>query len=411
MLRVHRAEWVLPIGVPPIRNGWVAVDEGRILSAGGPGNPPPLHSTALSWEPDAGSRTLEAILPGLVNAHTHLELSYLHGRIAPARRFGDWVRGIMAARQQYPDPCDPTIVGAARAAIDAARATGTALFGDVSNTLATVPLLQAAGVPSQVFFELLGFDEPDPAGRVEAARQRADAAAGGCVRVSLAPHAPYSVSAALFRTIRADLDAHPGTVTSVHLGETSEEVEFLRCGTGDIRRVLEELGRWPSAWQPPGVGPVEYLTGLGVLDARMLVVHGVQLRAEDAARLRALPATVVSCPRSNAYVGAGSPPLAMLYELGVTVAFGTDSLASTYDLNVFEELREARRIAPQVSASRLLESATLAGARALGFGDRFGSIEAGKDAALIAVRIPKDVTDVEEYLVSGGVSPGQVRWL
>jgi len=155
---------------------------------------------------------------------------------------------------------------------------------------------------------------------------------------------------------------------------------------------------------------VGYLSDLGFLDRSALVVHGVQFNGGDLSRLAALGATVASCPRSNVYVGVGSPPLEAFYAMDVNVAFGTDSLASVADLNLFAELREARRIAPRVNARRLLESATLIGARALGFGDDFGSIETGKRAALIAVRIPASVDDVEEYLVSG-IEPAAVAWL
>jgi cytosine/adenosine deaminase-related metal-dependent hydrolase len=136
----------------------------------------------------------------------------------------------------------------------------------------------------------------------------------------------------------------------------------------------------------------------------------VQCTADDIARVRGLGATVVSCPRSNAYVGAGIPPLAAFYDAGVPVAFGTDSLASVDDLNLFSELALARRIAPAVPARRLIESATAVGARALGFGDEYGTIEPGKRAALISVRLPGDVRDVEEYLVSG-ITAADVAWV
>jgi cytosine/adenosine deaminase-related metal-dependent hydrolase len=285
------------------------------------------------------------------------------------------------------------------------------VFGDISNTLVTVPLIQEAGVTAWVFHELTGFTEQDPQARVRDARARIDGVhADGNVRLSVAPHAPYSVSPGLFQAIAADLDDHPGAVSSVHLGEPAEEIELLRHGTGAIRAVLEELGRWPADWRPPGVSPVRYLADLGVLDRRMLVVHGVQFDGDDLRQLRTLGVTIVSCPRSNVYVGAGSPPLEAFYAMDVEVAFGTDSLASADDLNVFAELREARRIAPRVSARRLLESATLTGARALGFDGRFGSIERGKSSAVIAVSLPDDLSDVEEYLV-GGIEPGQLRWL
>lgn len=391
---IHRARWVLPISQPPIENGWVEVEDGRVVRCGRSGGadaPPPSI----------------AILPGLVNAHTHLELSYLHGRIPPAPGFGQWVRAVMEMRRRYPDPADPAIIEPARESIADAVAAGTVLFGDISNTLVTVPLLREYRVAAQVFHELTGFTEQDPEARVREARARANTCAQGDVRVSVAPHAPYSVSAALFKAIRADLDAHPDAVSSVHLGETPEELTLLQSGGGEIRKVLEGLGRWPADWRPPGVGPVRYLADLGILDARMLAVHGVQFGDHDVRLLKTLGVTIVSCPRSNIYVGVGSPPLASFYAAGLDVAFGTDSLASVGDLNLFAELAEARRIAPSVPARRLLESATFIGARALGFGDEFGTIEPGKRADLIAVSIPANVRDVEEYLL-GGIDIRQV---
>ena len=126
--------------------------------------------------------------------------------------------------------------------------------------------------------------------------------------------------------------------------------------------------------------------------------------------MKSAGAYLVSCPRSNRYVGVGPPPLESFYAAGIPVAFGTDSLASVADLNMFAELAEARRIAPRVPARELLRSATLVGARALRFDEEYGSIEVGKRDALIAVRVPPDVVDVEEYLV-GGIEPHAMTWL
>ena len=353
-----------------------------------------------------------AILPALVNAHTHLELSYLRDVVPPSTRFTNWIRVLMAARRQYSDASDPRILSAAQAGIDEVRATGTGLVGDISNTLVTVPLLREAGLAAHVFYELLGFNTPDPQKRVEDARAQARAALrpDDSLRVSLAPHAPYSVSPALFSAIRTDLENQTAGLSTVHLGESSEELEFLKYGEGAWRTLLEELGVWTDEWTPPGGSPVEYLADLGFLDSRVIVVHGVQFSGDDLATLRSLGVTVVSCPRSNRYVGVGDPPLESFYAMGVTVAFGTDSLASVQDLNMFAELAHARRLAPRVSARTLLESATLCGASALGFEHDFGTIEAGKRASLIAVQVPGGVTDVEEYLLSG-IEPGAIRWL
>ena len=398
-MTVYTAEWVLPMTGEPIHRGSISITGGRIAG--------------VDYRVPADAIDLGgvAIMPALVNAHTHLELSYLRGLVPPTETFLDWIRTIMATRRQYPDGDDPRILDAARTAIADARASGTGLVGDISNTLVTARLLHEASMPAQIFYELLRFNASDAEPMTREARAKADAAShDGSVRVSLAPHAPYSVSPGLFGAIRADLDAHPGQVTSVHLGESPEEIEFIRRGTGPWRVLLEELGVWSESWQAPGTSPVEYLEQLGFLDRRVLAVHGVQFDGDDLDRLRSRDITIVSCPRSNQHVGVGAPPLEAFYALNVNVAFGTDSLASTPDVNLFAELAEARRLAPRVRARALLESATRQGAAALGFAGDFGTIEAGKRAQLIAVTVPADVDDVEEYLV-GGIEPSAIRWL
>jgi cytosine/adenosine deaminase-related metal-dependent hydrolase len=397
---IFRAAWLLPIVEDPIRDAWVAVEKGRIVSSGTESVPAVL---------DLGN---VVVLPALVNAHVHLELSYLRGAIPPAKRFVDWIRPLIAARRQYPNPADPRILDSARRAIAEARASGTGLVGDVSNTLVTVRLLREAGMTARVFYELLGFNVTDGVGRVWEARAKIaeHRETQTPLRIALAPHAPYSVSPELFQAIRADIDGDSDHVSTVHLAESAEELDFVRHGVGPWRDLLEEMGAWNSAWTPHGGSPVEYLADLGFLDSRVLAVHGVQLTDDDVARLRSLGTTIVSCPRSNRHVGAGSPPLESFYAMGVPVAFGTDSLASVENLNIFAELAEARRIAPRVPAAQLIDSATRCGAQALGFGGDYGTIEPGKRAALIAVRLPGRVNDVEEYLV-GGVEPDQVVWL
>jgi cytosine/adenosine deaminase-related metal-dependent hydrolase len=394
-----RAEWVLPVAGAPIRGGSVTIEDGRIA--------------AVDRHPRADATDLGhcVLMPALVNAHTHLELSYLRGRIPPAASFIEWVKPVLAARRTPPDPDDAT-KSAAAAIIDAFN-TGTGMFGDVGNALGGVPALRWSRRPARVFHELLGFNVADPDTRVAEARARVDAEArvsnGEDLRFSLAPHAPYSVSPALFGAIHRDGRAH-GEPTTVHLAESQEEVQLLADGSGPWRGLLETLGVWTESWRPPGCSPVAYLQRLGVLDASTLVVHAVQSTGDDIRLVREAGATIVSCPRSNAYVGAGAPPIAAFYAAGAAVAFGTDSLASVEDLNLFSELAEAHRLAPGVPPRALLASATAVGARALGFGGDYGTIEPGKRAALISVRVPAGVTDVEEYLVAG-ITAADVAWV
>ena len=391
------AEWVLPIEQPPIRQGHVSIANGQVVAV----------EQGFADGVDLGR---VALLPALVNAHTHLELSYLRTQIPPAASFVEWVRALLALRRGGQEAARDRVLAAAEHALDEAVASGTGVFGDVSNTLMTPALLEQRADAAVVFHELLGF-KPLGAEELVAAGRRQRAKSGSThVRVYAAPHAPYSVSPALFRAIGRELDSDPGSLTTVHLAESPEEVELLRHGTGAWRPLLDELGAWDPAWVAPGMSPVEYARSLGFLDRPTLVVHGVQCTDADIAALARSAATVVTCPRSNRFVGVGDPPLRAFYEAGVRVAVGTDSLASAPTLNMFDEMASVRLAAPTVPARRIVESATRVGADALGCGDRHGRIAVGTSAGLIAVRVPDGVRDVEEYLVSG-VPPDRVSWV
>jgi aminodeoxyfutalosine deaminase len=407
MTRYHAA-WMLPIAEPAIRDGWIAVDRGRIVAYGSPGPAGHHGFNDGAAEVDLGD---VVVLPGLCNAHTHLELSYLRDEVPPASEFVSWIRGVMAARRQRPDPSGPEILGSIDRAIDELTASGTAIVGDISNTLVTFGPLAASALAAIVFYEIIRFNAPDPQAVVEQARRQLDALVPtDRVRASLAAHAPYSVAPLVLRAIRQSVDRDPFAPCSIHLSESAEEVEFIRDGAGPWRALLEEIGSWDPAWVPPGGTPVEFLDASGFLDGRMLAVHGVQMTPDDLRRLAAKGATLVTCPRSNFHTGAGAPPIAEFYESGVRVAVGTDSLASTPDLNLFAELATMRALAPSVPAASLLDSATRQGAHALGFEASYGTIEPGKSARLLAVALPSSSIDVEEYLVSG-IDPEQIRWI
>jgi cytosine/adenosine deaminase-related metal-dependent hydrolase len=401
MIHYH-ASWVVPITEPPVRDSWVAVDRGRIVALSR------RRPTDGTTEVDLGE---VAILPGLVNAHTHLELSYLRDQVPPSSTFVAWIRDVMSARGTRPDPGSPEILGAVDRAIDEALACGTAVVGDISNTLVTFGPLARSPLAAIVFYELIRFNTPDARAVVERASQTLEALAPTeRVRASLAAHAPYSVAPLVFRAIRQAVDRDPFSACSVHLSESKEETEFIRTGGGPWRAMLEELGSWDPTWVPPGGTPVQFLDESGFLDGRVLAVHGVQMNAADLQRLAARGTTLVTCPRSNGHTGAGAPPLDEFYHSGVRVAVGTDSLASTPDLNVFAELATMRALAPSVPAAALLDSATRQGSRALGFDADFGTIESGKLARLLAVTVPAGTNNVEEYLVSG-IARDQIRWI
>ena len=407
----YRARWVLPIVSPPLEDGWVTIDAGRIVSTG--------RGTVTDgvWTVDLGET---AILPGLVNAHTHLELSYLRDAVLPSAAFVEWIGGIMAARRARPDPESAEIVQAVDRGIEEALACGTALVGDISNTLVTFDPLARSALGARVFYELIKFNPEDADALVgEAVRQLATLSPTDTVRPSLAAHAPYSVAPAVLRAVRRAVDAgerSAATPFSIHLAESAEEVEFIARGTGGWRSLLERIGAWDPGWQPAGGSPVEYVDACGFLDRRLVAVHGVQMSEADLALLARRGVTLVTCPRSNRHTGAGVPPIEAFYRSGVAVAVGTDSLASAPDLNLFGELENMRALAPSVGAAALLASATMVGARALGFGDDFGSIESGRRDRLIAVSMPwaagspASAVDVEEYLVSG-VRPDAVQWV
>ena len=406
MPHVHRAAWVLPIDSPPIRDGWVAVAGDRVVAVGDRGQTPlsdssPLDGSAVERRTSEDRRV---ILPGLTNAHTHLELSWMRGSVPAADTMPAWAARLIGVRRAAGGDRDDAIGDAIREA----RAAGTTLVGDVTNTLASYGPLSNSPLSAAVFFELIGFRSPDAGALVMQSQSRLDALPRHPrVRAVIVPHAPYSVSPDLFRAIALASADRP---VSVHLGESLDEIRFLQHGTGAWRELLASVNAWDDGWAAPRCGPVEYLERLGLLNERLIAVHAVQLTDDELRRLANANATIVTCPRSNAWTGAGEPPVARFYAAGVRVAIGTDSLASADDLNLFAEMAAVRRSAPSVAASEILKSATLHGARALGFDADLGTVAPGKRAELIAVRIPADVEDVEEYLVSG-VRPSDVSWL
>ena len=249
----YHAAWILPVAAPPIRDGWVEIAGGVVTGVGRSASAPRDTAVRRVRLPS------HVVLPGLVNAHTHLELSGLRGAVPRAGAMPDWARAVMAGQSRLAGADGAAAVSAAVAEL---RRAGTALVGDIANTRVSLEVLRRGPVAAVVFREALGFDADAAEARAIAAALGAERAAnpGPHVRVAVAAHAPYSVAPGLFRALA---DAARGGPRSVHVAESAAELELLRTGTGAWRAVLEERSRWHSGWTPPGTGPVDYLDALG----------------------------------------------------------------------------------------------------------------------------------------------------
>jgi aminodeoxyfutalosine deaminase len=334
------------------------------------------------------------VLPGLVNAHTHLSLSTL----SPPRDRGffPWLEATATASRAL----DAEGVRAAvRAGARACWESGTVMVGEIATRAEGTAEIAAHGtLEARVFFEFLGVSEERARERFEKATARALAAGESArLRPGLSPHAPYSVWPTLWRETAA-LARTRNLIWSTHLAEPPGEDRFLCRGDGPVRAYLEALGVWDGSFPVPGTGAVDLLAP--ALDARALLVHGVHLTADDAERLAATGASLCLCPRSNAVLGLPPPPASLLVARGVPLCLGTDSLASNDDLSVWGEMRALHELAPDIPPPAIVRMATVNGARALGMEDRGGAMRPGLPARLLVVAAPDlGGRDPAEYLV------------
>jgi cytosine/adenosine deaminase-related metal-dependent hydrolase len=296
------------------------------------------------------------------------------------------------------------VTEATRAGLEASRLLGTALVGEVCsrpegiNAFLDPPTLRA-----RVFFEFLGVTEQ----RARASMDEACLAARSLlesksallagVRPGLSPHAPYTVWPELW-TRSDSMCREEGLPWTTHLAESPHEEEFLRQGTGPIRDYLAALGVLDGAFAPLGRSGVELFDSLELLDENALLVHGVHLTEAEIATLGLTDAAVCLCPRSNAYLGLPAPPAQRLFETGVFLCLGTDSVASNEDLSIWAEMRALHAQAPGIPSAAVLQMATANGAMALGFAGEAGVIHAPGPASLVAVSVP-DLGDRDPHEV------------
>jgi cytosine/adenosine deaminase-related metal-dependent hydrolase len=377
------ARWVFPVSAPPIPGGIVSWHGDRITSI------EPAGSRAVDL--DLGNT---ALLPGLVNTHTHLDLSAMRGAAPPSPDFTGWLHAVIGHRRSL---SLEEVANSIQLGLSECTRFGTTLVGDISALGTSWSELRAAPLRAVVFFEILGLS----ADRALAAREAARAWLAShpptpTCRPGVSPHAPYSVRASLFNDANQLADA-ANAVLATHLAESAAEMELLDSRSGPFVPFLQGLGVWdPDGLAPSAAKIIRSCTSHGV---RTLLVHGNFLKPSTV-----IPpnATLVYCPRTHQAFGHPSHPLREFLTRGVRVALGTDSLASNPDLDVLAEARFVREHFPEVPGERILRMATLHGAEALGFGDETGSLEVGKSADMVAIPLPSaEVADPHDLLLRG----------
>ena len=412
-----KARYVFPVVGAPIPNGVLTISADRIQSVG-------THS-AQGPVKDLGN---VAILPGLVNAHTHLEFSHLPKPLGhPGIGITDWIGRLIESRSvtaqtpgfkkgsgtvagtaghqpkvgrvlrtTVPDPfLNPVEQG-----IHQSIQSGVTTLAEIAQPDWSADSFHAPALDATVFLELIGPTEDRTQAAVDLARRHLDAASTGSWRAGLSPHAPYSVHPQLL-SAAVSLSTARRVPLSFHLAESREEIQLLRSGSGPFREMLQRFGAWDADSFKPGTRPLDYLHTLASAH-RTLIVHGNYLDDEEISYLanHADRMAVIYCPRTHAFFAHDAYPLQQLLKAGATVALGTDSRASSPDLDIFAEMRQVAQTHPTVSPATILRLATLEGAKALGLAQHTGSLQPIKYADLAIVALPDHApTDPHELLL------------
>ncbi len=369
------ARCVFPVSGPPIPGGCVTIDQGRILAVG---------------EKPAGGEVRDlgnvALLPGLVNAHTHLEFSHLEEPIGRAGLpFVEWIRQIIEQFRRSEGTSPDAI---SRGLQESIRA-GTTALGEIAQPGRSIEEIQQAEMRATIFLELIAPTEQRIPPLLELAPKYLETAnPSDRWRPGLSPHAPYTVLPELFEAA-VSLSATAGVPVAFHLAESREELDLLRHRSGPFAEHWEELGTCDPSTFAPETRPLDYLRQLAKAD-RALIVHGNYLDDEEISFLgkHRDRMSVVYCPRTHAFFGHDPYPLQEMLAAGVRVALGTDSRASSPDLSVLAEMRTVAQTFPKLDPAFVLRLATLNGAEALGQADEIGTLQPGKSADLTAVALP-----------------------
>jgi cytosine/adenosine deaminase-related metal-dependent hydrolase len=393
---IFAASLVLPVSAPPIRDGALLAESGRIAAIGplsevGRDNP----GVEVHYFPRY------TIIPGAVNAHAHL--GFRRGDAPEGGSFSRWVKELVSRLPER----DTWLAEAARSSAREAIETGTTFITDSSPYGDCLPALAESGLAGTVFAEFFpfGFDTPKEAvGSFEETLFSLREGLPSRVGVEVSVHAPYTVDPESSR-LAARRARERGDRLSTHLSESPEEVKFVREGTGGLESVFDVFGV-QADWGGVGVSPVRYAESMDLLWPGTIAAHlATGVSEEDIEILARAGAAIVHCPRSNEYLGCGVSPVPEMLERGVRVGMGTDGLWSSPSLNLFEETLFAVRL-HRFDGETGLKLATLFGAQALGIEGETGSLEVGKWADFAVIETPPESEEPEREILEAAAGGG-----
>ena len=383
---IFRASYVLPIDYPLISDGAVKIKDGRIVEIS--------HFSDISRTKKDRLISLPGclIMPGLINAHTHLELSCLKGITEERYSFTKWVREVIDAKKKLSESdYEKSIESGILESIKG----GITTFGDITGTGLSPMVMKRLGVRGVAFHEIIGFNEKDASRAFFELCMRIAVSKTLLLRnnrlidIGVSPHSPYSVSPYLFK-LSSGLAKKLKLLVSIHLAETEEEVRFLKKGNGLFKALLSELNSFDKKWKAPGCSPLKYLHNMNVFTPKTSIVHFNFFDNEDLKIAKKLRIKVIFCPKSNnEWFERKSSPIMACLQNSIPVSIGTDSLASNNCYNMFEEMRMLKTLNPSICSEKILQIATLGGAFCLGIKNKTGSLFPGKFADFIAIRVPK----------------------
>lgn len=381
----------MPVASAPVEDGAVAVAGERIVAVG-------ERVTLLHQFPEASPEDFgeAVIMPGLVNCHTHLELTAMRGFLE--REEGDffaWLKKLTLARLERMTP-DDLHVSATWGAVEAARA-GITCVGDASDAAsASMRALRDTGLRGIVYQESFGPDQKLARAHLEKLREKISHLReyeSERVRAGVSPHAPYTVSAPQLELI-SEYALTESLPLMMHAAESEAEDLLIRHGRGPF---AEGFARRGIEWNAPGISTIKYLQRHGVLRTRPLLAHCIRVDAEDMLVLGETDARIAHCPKSNAKLGHGRAPFAAFVARGLKVGIGSDSVASNNTCDLLEEARFAALLARaggdvvkeqrMIGATDLLKAATVGGACALGLDEQTGALALGWQADLTVVSL------------------------